>query len=383
MGQLALGADKILVAAGHHLAGHLAQTALPGQHLQVGGGAVLDSVRLGLAQHGAGQRVLTAGFQPGSQAQQKFGRHVAGAHHLHHAGGAGGHRAVLVQQDGPCPGGAFQGVGGLEQHALPQRGVTPGQSRGGGGQAQRAWAADRQHADRPRQGGRQAAAQQHPDHKGCRSHRRGGQAQYPAGAQGGLGGGAFAPGGLTAQADGLRQGGGIACLLRPAGQGSVLVDRPGKDPVAGCLVHRGIAAGDRRLAHAGAAFQHHAVGGEGAAGLDQEDLAGGQVAGGNVHRLAITRRGGLAGQCLQPACQCLVGAVQQPVLGIPSGTAQCRDGPRGTKSNIAGIAARDARAQHGQARQPAGQRGRGAQPGRQAAPGLPQLTQCTREHPAA
>ena len=87
------------------------------------------------------------------------------------------------------------------------------------------------------------------------------------------------------------------------------VDRPGKDLVAGRLVHRQAFAGDRRLVDRRLAGQHHAVHGNPLARADQDAVADAQLLHRHLLLVVAVEQGRPPGREVHQAADGVAGAV--------------------------------------------------------------------------
>ncbi len=78
---------------------------------------------------------------------------------------------------------------------------------------------------------------------------------------------------LSNHSTNLRQQGGLAQRLRPAGHGAVVVERTGQNAAANFAVERRGFAGQHRLVHGGAAFKNRRVHREAFPRQDQHTVA--------------------------------------------------------------------------------------------------------------
>ena len=249
------------------------------------GGKVLDHARdnsacLALGHNRLGQRVLARALQRGGQLEQRLfahgGRAVSarGYYDIGHGRLAAGDRARLVEHYGAHTAQILQRLGTLEQNA--HLGALAGTHHNGDGrgQTQCARAADHQHGHGGGERLVHAAGQCHPHYKGHdRDYKHHGH-EHAGDLVGHAGDGRLGGVGVLDELDDL----GERCLgTHPRGaegKRTGAVDGGGVDGVAGGLFHGDGLAGERTLVHGRAAFEHHAIDGDGLSGAHAQDLAG-------------------------------------------------------------------------------------------------------------
>ena len=288
------------VAAPQFFPGQFAPQTLAGHCLKVRQVGISNFFFLGLFQDGSGQRMFAAQLQPGGHAQQEFGRHLAGAHHLHHGGFAGGDGAGLVQQKGVGVAGGLQTGGGLEQDAVFGAHAAAHHDGHRGSEAQCAGAADDQHRNAACHRKGQPHAQRQPHRKGDGGDAHDGGHEHGGHPVGGFGQRGLGGGGVPHQPDDLGEGGVLPHAGGAAGERAVLVDGGGADGGAGELVHRHALAGEGGLIHRGHALRHGAVHRDALAGAHQKQVAHFYLSHRHLHLFPVPQQaGGLGGQVHQ------------------------------------------------------------------------------------
>ena len=187
---------------------------------------------------------------------------------------AGGDGAGFVERNDLNSAGFLQAGCRLEENAVLRAETAADHDRNRRRQAQRARAADDQHRNAARQTVAEGLADQQPDNR-CDNCNRNDRRDKNAGdLVGNFGNRRFGRRRVGDHLNDLRERRVLPDARGAAGQKARLVDRCGRDRIAGGFVRRDALAGERCLVDCARAIEHHAVDRNALAGADDEGVSG-------------------------------------------------------------------------------------------------------------
>ena len=187
---------------------------------------------------------------------------------------AGGDGSGFVERDDLNSAGFLQTCCRLEENAVLRAETAADHDRNRRRQTQRAWTADDQHRDAAREAVAEGLADQQPDNR-CDNCNRNDRRDKNAGdLVGNFGNRRFGRRCVGDHLNDLRERRVLPDARGAAGQKARLVDRCGRDRIAGGFVRRDALAGERRLVDRARAIEHHAVDRNALAGADDEGVSG-------------------------------------------------------------------------------------------------------------